>query len=122
MKNLFLQFKALFFLLLFFSCSKKDNPPTPPPQPAPNFSLVSWTVNSRPSQAMYYDVAVKPVVQFSFPTKIDRNSATSAFTLTEANGTAVKTLLNFSNADSLVTLSTETPLQYLTRYNITVPN
>src|SRR5215218_8051170 len=117
-------FSAFFaFVLLCLavtSCGKKDNAPPPSPAPQPvNFSLSSWNVNNQISQNNMYDVPVMPVMRFAFPTAINRTTAT-AITLAEANGTPVNVVASFSNADSVVILTPQTPLQHLSKYAINV--
>src|SRR5688572_27436509 len=70
------KFKIVIFFtaVVFLNCNKKSGGNNPPPLPPSNFSMLSWLVNGKPSQSIYYDISKTPLVQFKFSTTIDRNS------------------------------------------------
>lgn len=114
------RYHFLFFVWLFMlaSCSKKDGGQTAPP-PA-NFQIQAWKVHSQVSKEVNYDIPVKPLIELTFSTPISRSSAGSAITLKNASGAVIPTKTGFLNGDNTISISTDAPLEHITRYEIIV--
>src|SRR5688572_26173397 len=109
-----------FTALVFLNCNKKSGGNNPPPPPPSNFSMLSWSVNGKPSQTNYYDISKTPLVQFKFSTSIDRASTSGSITLKENSGAAVNHTLSYANGDSAVILTPAQPLNNLAKYRVSV--
>ena len=102
--------------VLLTGCKKtSDNKPAPPPVAA-NFTLSASSINTATSQPLYYDINPTPLIRFSFPTKIDRNTVAASFSLKEVSGAAVTYTASYERSDSVVVLNPSQPLKYLNRY------
>ena len=101
--------------VLFTGCSKKSKDTAAPPA-AVNFSVAGSSINALTSQTLYYDINPTPLIRFSFPANIDRNTVPASFFLKEASGTSVSYSATYERADSVVVLRPSQPLKYLGRY------
>lgn len=112
---------VLFFTaLVFLNCSKNSGGNNPPPPPPSGFNLISWSVNGRMPQALYYDINKTPSVQFKFSAIINRNSVAGSISLKQNSGAIFNYNLSYSNADSVVILTPVQPLSNLTKYTVNV--
>lgn len=113
--------KILFIciILLAAACSKKkDNTPANPVNE--NFTLSSWSVNNASQQTSYYDVSKTPVIRFRFNAPVDRATVAANITLRQNATGTVGTNISYENSDSIVVLQPSSPLNNLTRYDISV--
>src|SRR5688572_626420 len=109
-----------FTALIFLNCNKKSGGNNPPPPPPSNFSMLSWSVNGKPSQLVYYDISKTPLVQLKFSTVIDRASTAGSIALKENSGATVNYTLSYANGDSAVILTPGQPLNNLAKYRVSV--
>lgn len=105
--------------VLLMACGKKGSDTQPGPTPT-NFTINSWTVNGIPSQPLYYNVSHTPVVKFRFGTAVDRNTVATGIVFRENSGTPVSCTVSYENADSVVVLQPSSPVNYLTKYKVSV--
>lgn len=108
-------------IIVFASCSKGggDTPAPAPPTPA-SFSFMALRVNGAYDGFTYYNTNYTPVVKFSFSTKINVSSASSAITFIKANGAAVPFNATLENGDSTVVIQPTAALTPLTQYSVAV--
>ena len=100
-------------LTLGFACEKKDAVP-PPPGP---LQLVAVQVDNKPSVAVYYDIRINPVLKLVFNNAVDRQTVATNISLNE-NIVAGAVPINFTyeKNDSVIVITPQSPLKYLTRY------
>ncbi len=100
-------------LTLGFACEKKDAVP-PPPGP---LQLVAVQVDNKPSVAVYYDIRINPVLKLVFNNAVDRQTVATNISLNE-NVVAGAVPINFTyeKNDSVIVITPQSPLKYLTRY------
>ncbi len=109
---------AILFIFPLAKCGKDSAPAPPVPQPT-NFDILSWSVNSTVSQALYYDINKTPVIKFSFKAPIDRSTVAANIIFKENSGTPVNYNSTYEKGDSVVVINPSTPLNNLTRYRAT---
>jgi hypothetical protein len=107
-----------------FACKKNSGDTTVPVPPPATMNLVLAKLNDQPvstSSAQIQDN--KAVLQFSFSAKIDRSTVTNAITWTVINASSnVPVTITYANGDSVLIIQPQSPLAFLTRYNVTVAN
>jgi len=115
-------FALMLMCVTLAACGKKsgDNSP-PPPQPS-NFNISTWSMNNFAGQTVYYNVNTNPSFRFKFPTSINRTTVTSALELKENSGAPVQYHVLYETGDSAFILQPHQPLNYLTRYKVTLSN
>jgi hypothetical protein len=102
-------FITLFFFVAF-SCQKKSDPTPPDP-----LQFVQAVVDNKPQAAIYYDVKRQPVLKFSFNNSVDRATVAANISLIE-NITVMPVNYSYEKNDSVVVITPQSPLKYLTRY------
>jgi hypothetical protein len=115
---------SVYIIILFFlaGCSKSSGDGgssvvTPPA----NFSVSTYSIDGITPLSVSYDISIKPVIKFQFSTSVNKQSATSAVTLTEYNsGASVNCNVSYERGDSVVILQPVANLNYLTKYNASV--
>jgi hypothetical protein len=85
------------------ACSKKETNPSPPPAP-PRLQLVSATINGN-AGPNFLSVPFQSVLRFQFNAKIDRTTAASAISFSNAAGVGVAHNLSWERGDSMMVLS-----------------
>ncbi|MDP4248927.1 MAG: glucoamylase family protein [Bacteroidota bacterium] len=114
--------KKIFILTLtiftFLSC-KKEKASNPAPGTNP-FNLVKATANDSPStNKTLYNLAVNPVIKFSFSAPINKSTAAGNIGFVSGN-TVVANNYSFSNGDSSLIIQPTTALNHLTNYTVSV--
>lgn len=102
-------------------CSKPANAPEPVPavQPA-NFSVDAFTVDGIYSGTSYTDVKIRPQIRIRFGTKLNTSTIPPAVRFNNINGSAINTTISASGNDSVIIVTPENDLEYLTKYTLTV--
>lgn len=106
-------YSIIIVLVLGIACKKKDaDPPLPDP-----LLLVTVQVDNKPSAAVYYDIKINPVLKLAFNNAVDRQTVAANVTLNE-NVIAVAVPVNYTyeKNDSVIVITPQTSLKYLTRY------
>ena len=120
MKNFGTILISLLVGVVFSHCGKKSSGTLTPPTTPVNFGINSSSVNTITSQTIYYDINRNPSIRFSFPTVINRASASGSIVLKDNAGNAIGYDLSFEKADSVLIIRPSQPLNYLSRYNVSV--
>jgi len=103
-------------LVVVFSCKKKD---TSLPLPDP-LQYLRAEVDNRPPAPGIYDVRVNPVLKLFFNNVVDRQSVPSNVTLIKSGAVTIPVNYSYERNDSVIVLTPQLPLTYLTQYNILV--
>jgi hypothetical protein len=98
------------FFFVAFSCQKKSDPTPPDP-----LQFVQAVVDNKPQAGIYYDIKRQPVLKLSFNNSIDRQTVANNISLQE-NNTVVPVNYSYEKNDSIVVITPQSPLKYLTRY------
>src|SRR5215831_5371008 len=109
---------VILILQLLIRCGHKECCPSPPSPTPVNFSISSWSVNSIPSLAVYYNVNRIPTVKIKFGTTIDKNTVSSNIFFKDNSGTPVNCSVSYENADSTVVLQPSSNLNFLAKYKV----
>jgi hypothetical protein len=117
--------KAILFafavLALSFSyCSKPSGGSTHTPTltPPSKITVNTWKIGAKSGENLNYDVPVATPIQIIFTAPLNKSTVASGITLTDVGGAAVNVNASYSNGDSVVTLTPQSPLNYLRKYNI----
>ena len=103
---------AVVAMVLVFSCKKKDtNPPVPDA-----LQFVQAEVDNKPPAVIYYDTRIVPVLKLVFNNAVDRQTVPANIALLENGLNAVPVNYSYERNDSVVVLSSQSSLSYLTRY------
>lgn len=95
---------------------KKDSTPAPAPTP-PSFRLQNATLNN--STGPTYDfVNLVPVLRYNFSDKVNRSTATSAITFSDAGGVSVPFNISWERNDSTMLVQPASKLSGLARYSV----
>lgn len=109
-------------VMIWAGCKKGSEDPTPPPPTPVNFNLTSWSVNNVASLSGYYNVNRSPVVKLKFGAAIDKSTVSANIIFKENSGSTVNCNVTYENSDSIVVLQPSSPLNYLTKYKVSVIN
>jgi hypothetical protein len=85
-----------------------------------NFIITSRSVNNILSQTTNYNVSRSPVIKLKFETAIEKNTVAANLALKDNSGTAVAYNVSYENADSIIVLQPASPLNFLSKYRVTV--
>jgi hypothetical protein len=110
----------IFIILVFAACGKKDNPQPPPIVTPPNFSISSWSINGQNNLAQFVNIPLPPVIRLKFPLAINRGSVTTSIGVKQINGTDISYNASYENGDSVIVITPASPLNYLTRYTLSL--
>jgi len=99
------------YLLLLCGC-KKDSAVD-----SRVFSLVSYSFDSHPQKASYYDVTLHPQISFQFSHAVDRQSVEQGIILATSTGN-LPLQYSFLNHDSTVVAQPISDLKYWTSYSV----
>ena len=108
-----------FVLLAVAACKKKSNTDNPPVTQQ-TFSFNTLKVNGVYNGFTYTNINTKPLIKISFTTAINHVSTGNGIIFKNAAGTVIPYLTSFEDNDYTVVISPVQPLQYLTRYNVSV--
>ena len=100
----------------FASCKKESKPPI---TPDPNFTVISARINGKPVATTNF-VDGKPVIKFSFSSKVDRSTANSKVGIVGVAGSPFLSEVTFENNDSTIVLQPAGTLNTLEKYTATV--
>lgn len=101
---------------LVFSCKKKENIPVAEPLLAQVFHVDNQV--SIWNNGAIYDTRITPVLKLDFNNAVDRQSVPANITLLENGLTAVPLNYSYEKNDSVVVMTPQSPLLYLTYYKI----
>lgn len=114
---------CLFFCFIFCYCAKKSGGGTVTPPPAPNYNLLSWSINSFVSPSTIYNINKTPVIKFKFSAAINKSTVTPvSLSFAEASGSAVNYNISYQNADSTIVISPANPLANLLKFTVSLSN
>ena len=94
--------------LLAFSCQKR----VPAPDPLQLVALV----DNKQQAAVYYDTKLQTVLKLSFNNSISKETVATSISLKENSGADVAVNYSYEKNDSVVVISPQASLKYLTRY------
>jgi hypothetical protein len=120
-KFIFLFSFISFFLCFNWACKKKEAEVLPEPIVSPLF-LTENKVDSLLSKTNYFQVAINPTIKLIFSNKIDRATVANSIYLNENGVTPISINIGYSQADSIVIITPQLPLKYLTRYTLKINN
>jgi hypothetical protein len=108
-------------VLLGVGCGKKDSGGgTPPPSPTP-FNLQTTKIdNTVIGATTIYNVKRDPQIRLTFGAAINRSSVATAVTFRERTGTILAPVFTYENNDSTIVIRPSSPLQYLSKYVLSV--
>lgn len=114
---------VIFFVVLLsaFGCSKKDSSSNPPANSpgSGSFSYQTATINGQSLQP-FKGVPVQPLITLKFSAPVSRSAVPGKISLATVSGLAVPVTFTYAATDSVVLLSPQSRLQYLTRYRISL--
>lgn len=114
-------YSIIFITILFAGCKKSDSStPSPTPTPPSTYNFSGVSVNGVSKGLTYVGINISPVLKFTFSEPIKHTSVNIAFSLTNANGGTVPFTASYENNDNTVVIQPASPLNYLSRYNVTV--
>jgi hypothetical protein len=120
-KFIFLFSFLSFFVCFNWACKKKEAEVLPTPIISP-LVLTDNKVDSLSSKTNYYQVNINAVIKLEFNNALDRATVTNALALVE-NGVATASInVSYSQGDSVLTITPQLPLKYLTRYTLKINN
>ncbi len=99
-------------LLAAVSCKKETVVPEP-------FSLTQVQVNGKPGSSTFNEVNLAPEIKLKFSAPVDRNSVRTSITF-NAGSTTRPYDVTYESNDSIVNITPNLPLEYLSRYSIHV--
>ena len=106
--------------VLVCSCKKgEDGPSTTTPV---NYNLITWSINNISDQITNYNVPGNPSVSLRFGAAINKTTAANNIILKENNGSIVNSTISYGNGDSVIILQPGSPLNYLSKYKVSVGN
>ena len=111
----------LSFLILIGGCKKSSttNSPAPPPVAGP-FNSTAIKLNGQAINTVNYNTPVNVVGKFSFNAPVNKSTANSSVSLTEAGGAAAAYSITYENGDSTVVIQPTPALKHLTKYNLNI--
>ena len=109
----------LLIVVLPISCSKKKENIQPPPSPPPALKLTSAKINGQSLISESFNISTAPIIKFLFSAPVDRNTVSGNFSLSSPNG-IVSFNPTFENNDSIVSVQSSTPLNFLTKYIVSL--
>ncbi len=118
-KFLFLFSFLSFFLCFNWACKKKDADILPEPIVSPLF-LTDNKVDSLSSKTNYFSVGINPSIKLVFNNSINKSTVSSSIYLSENGNTPILINVGYSLNDSVVIITPQLPLKYLTRYTLKI--
>ncbi len=112
-------FIGVLAVLFCIACNKNTSRPPAPPPPAESFYFNKASINNVVSNN-FSGTDIKPQVKLSFTAPVGKSSATAAILFKDANANLISTNLSYQNGDSTIVVTPAGPLQYLSKYTITV--
>ena len=102
-------------VLIIVACSKKDDTTVSPS--ADSFSYQLITINELAIQP-FKGISVQPTISVKFSAPLNRNSVAGKINLSRLSGSDIAVNLSFASNDSILLVSPQSRLDYLTRYKI----
>lgn len=104
-------------LVIAFSCSDNNEKPNTPD--LKTFSIEEFKIDNQPYTSNFLNTSITPQIVMTFSEPIDHESVSSSILM--GNGSGLISLnFTYTNNDSTVTATPFTPLQYFTKYNLSV--
>ena len=105
-------------LILIAGCSKKESPaPTPVVVPLRNNAVQYQSADLTDNQ---FGISVRPVFTAKFDTKISQSTANAAVSINTASGAIVPVTISFTQGDSAMIITPNSPLAYLSKYTLNI--
>ncbi len=110
----------LFILLM--ACQKKQEASVVVPPIAQVLTISSFLLNSNSisNNESVIDISAQPVFTIKCSNAVDKNSAVKAIQLTEAAGSAATINFSYQNHDSVLVITPNSKLKYLTKYILSI--
>lgn len=99
---------------LFSSCNEKNDVPNPPDP----LVFVKAEIDNQEVTTPRYDTRVNPLIKISFNNAVGRQTVPANLTLNENGSVPVAVNYSYEKNDSVVIITPQSPLKYLTRYFI----
>ena len=115
-------FYLLCLIVSLNSCSKNSGSTTTPPPPPPPSPVTSTVikVNGNSNGFTYNGINTTPLIKLSFSSPINHSSVGNAFLLKNSSGTVIPINPSYENNDSTVVIQPAAPLNFITKYNLTI--
>ena len=109
-------------LLLMTACQKKQEPVivVPPLAEVLTISNSLLNANSISNNESVIDIPAQPTFTIKCSNAVDKNAAAKAIQLTEAAGSSASINLSYQNHDSVVVITPNSKLKYLTKYILSI--
>jgi hypothetical protein len=114
-------FSIILLVTFCAACSKDSGGGDTPPPPVPALQLRSSSVDGNTGSDLI-NVRLKPVIRFAFSAPVNKTTATTAVSFTNALAQAVSYSLQWSNGDSVMLLQPVDALKGLEKYGVFVSN
>jgi hypothetical protein len=114
MKTINVIFSLVIVTALLLSCNQKDDLPVPPSP----LEFVKAEIDNQQTSTTRYDTRINPVLKLYFNNAVDRQTVSSNISLNENGVTPVGVNYSYENNDSVVVVTPQSPLKYLTRYTL----
>ncbi len=108
---------VLFFLLE--GCTKNNSSNTPPVV-SYSFGIQSYSVDGISSSNIIHNISTKPTIKFQFGAAINRADIVNSISLKNNFSNLISYSIAYSNNDSVVILQPVLPLNYLSKYTVSV--
>ncbi|TAN01197.1 MAG: beta-glucosidase [Chitinophagaceae bacterium] len=110
-------FIPILFLLVFAACKKQDTIP----QPGAPFNINNIKINdSSFIHSTIYNVGITPRINVSFNAPVNRISVSANVTMSASTGMNIPLNYNYENNDNLLVISTQSALNHITSYTLTI--
>ncbi len=106
------------FCFLTIACNKNDKPDPAPPAGPFNFSYAS--VDGARGSYKFNNASVQPVISIAFSSPVHSLNAASKIRFTDKNNNPIPFSVSFANNDSIVRITPNASLSYLTKYTIAI--
>lgn len=114
----YLRFLFPIYCFLSIACNKNDKPAPAPPAGPFNFSYAS--VDGARGSYKFNNASLQPVISIAFSSPVHSLNAASRIRFTDKNNNPIPFSVSFANNDSIVRVTPNASLSYLTKYTIAV--
>ncbi len=105
--------------LLALACKKHDGSGNDIDAGSP-IALTAYRLNDQPFAGRSFAINRNPVLSFQFSAPVDKATVAAGILLTDATNKPVPLDFSFGAGDSIVSATPASPLEYITRYGVTV--
>lgn len=104
----------------FGGCNKSSSENGSTTSNSAPFRINSYSVDGINNATEYKNTAIVPTIRFSFSVPLKVATVPSALSIMDRSGTPVAFQISYQNNDSTIIIVPSGPLQYLTRYTVTL--